>query len=140
MNAQMADGAPEFPNIAVSERDVPGVEGAPDVRVLIYTPKNAAGPLPALLWIHGGGYVLGNVEQGDLNVKAIVSAVGCAAVSVDCRLAPGPAIDDAADERQVARHQHAGRRQRGAGCAEDQHDDADRGQFIGKRGKEVGEP
>jgi acetyl esterase/lipase len=88
MNAQMAAGAPEFPNIAVSERHLPGAEGAPDVRVLVYTPKNAAGPLPALLWIHGGGYVLGNVEQDDLNVKAIVSAVGCAAVSVDYRLAP----------------------------------------------------
>jgi acetyl esterase/lipase len=40
-----------------------------------------------LLWIHGG-YVIGSADQEDLGVKNIVSAVGCAAVSVDYRLAP----------------------------------------------------
>lgn len=88
MNTQMASAAPAFPEIEVSERLVPGPAGAPDVPVLVYLPKNAQGPLPALLWIHGGGYVLGSAAQDDLNVKAIVAAVGCAAVSVDYRLAP----------------------------------------------------
>lgn len=88
MSAQMLPSLPEFPDISVSERFVPGPEGAPDVRVLVYLPTTVQGPLPALLWIHGGGYVLGTAEGEDLGVKGIVSAVGCAAVSVDYRLAP----------------------------------------------------
>ncbi|HLI08762.1 MAG TPA: alpha/beta hydrolase [Ktedonobacteraceae bacterium] len=88
MMTNMSVNLPAFPDISVSERYVPGAEGAPDVRVLVYLPTNVAKPLPALLWIHGGGYVIGSAEGEDLGVKGIVSAVGCAAVSVDYRLAP----------------------------------------------------
>lgn len=88
MNSQMLPGLPEFPDISVTERFVPGAEGMPDVRVLVYLPTTVQGPLPALLWIHGGGYVIGTADAEDLGVKSIVSAIGCAAVSVDYRLAP----------------------------------------------------
>ena len=44
--------------------------------------------MPALVWIHGGGYVLGSPEGDSLNMKTLVSEVGCAVVSVDYRLAP----------------------------------------------------
>ncbi len=88
MRSQMAPNLPVFPDIAVSERYVPGPEGAPDVRVLIYQPTTVQTPLPVLFWIHGGGYVIGSADQEDISVKSIVSAVGCAAVSVDYRLAP----------------------------------------------------
>lgn len=86
--AQAAAMAPAFPDIEVTERRIPGPAGAPDVRVLVYLPKSAPRPMPALLWIHGGGYVIGNPEGEDVGVKSIVSQVGCAAVSVDYRLAP----------------------------------------------------
>ncbi|HET9110884.1 MAG TPA: alpha/beta hydrolase, partial [Ktedonobacterales bacterium] len=75
------------PAYAVSERFIPGPEGAPDVRALIYTPA-AREAVPALLWIHGGGYIMGSADAEDPMVKSIVSAVGCAAVVVDYRLAP----------------------------------------------------
>lgn len=88
MNAQILAAVPEYPDIAVSERHIPGPQGAPDVRVLVYLPTNVSSPLPALLWIHGGGYVIGNADQADPQIKMIVSALGCAAVSVDYRLAP----------------------------------------------------
>jgi acetyl esterase/lipase len=88
MNAQAPAGLPTFSDISVSERYVPGPQGAPDVRVLVYLPTNVSTPLPALLWIHGGGYVIGSADQDDLQVKSIVARVGCAAVSVDYRLAP----------------------------------------------------
>lgn len=88
MRASMVPNLPTFPDISVSEHHVPGPEGAPEVRVLVYVPTTAPTPLPALLWIHGGGYVIGTADQDDLTVKSIVSAVGCAAVSVDYRLAP----------------------------------------------------
>lgn len=88
MNTQASAGLPDFPAISVSERFIPGAPGTPDVRVLVYQPSNRVTPLPALLWIHGGGYVLGSADQDDLQVKSMVSAVGCVAVSVDYRLAP----------------------------------------------------
>ncbi|GAB4176255.1 MAG: alpha/beta hydrolase [Roseiflexaceae bacterium] len=88
MSAQMATMAPPFPNVEVAERMVPGPAGAPDVRVLVYHPKTVAPPFPALLWIHGGGYVIGSADADDAKARAIVEAVGCVVVSVDYRLAP----------------------------------------------------
>jgi acetyl esterase/lipase len=88
MLEQMNATVPAFPDIAVSERSIPGPQGSPDVRVLVYLPRNVAAPMPALLWIHGGGYVIGSADLADANVKQIVSATGCAAVAVDYRLAP----------------------------------------------------
>lgn len=88
MLAHAPVNVPEFPDISVSERFIPGPAGAPDVRVLVYQPTSEQGSKPALLWIHGGGYVLGTPEQEDLGVKSMVSTTGCIAVSVDYRLAP----------------------------------------------------
>ena len=88
MLSQGSAAAPAFPDIDVSERHVPGPQGAPDVRVIVYLPKNTSTPTPALLWIHGGGYVMGNPDMVDLQVKNIVANTGCAVVSVDYRLAP----------------------------------------------------
>ncbi|MDQ2887950.1 MAG: alpha/beta hydrolase [Chloroflexota bacterium] len=79
---------PDFPEISVSEHSVPGPQGAPAVRVLVYQPIKRSTPLPAVLWIHGGGYVLGSADQEDLQMKSLVSTVGCVAVAVDYRLAP----------------------------------------------------
>jgi acetyl esterase/lipase len=79
---------PAFPGIEVTERFVPGLEGAPEVRVLLYQPITVEGPKASLLWLHGGGYVMGSAEQADLMLKDIVSEIGCVAVSVDYRLAP----------------------------------------------------
>jgi acetyl esterase/lipase len=88
MMSQASANVPQFSALSVSERFIPGRDQAPDVRVLVYLPNSVQEPLPALLWIHGGGYVMGSADAEDLMVKRIVSDVGCAAVSVDFRLAP----------------------------------------------------
>lgn len=80
--------APAFEEIEVTEHYVPGPVGTPKVRVLVYRPKNHKPPLPALLWIHGGGYVIGSPETDDVMIKVMVRQLGCLAVSVDYRLAP----------------------------------------------------
>ncbi len=67
---------------------VPGPDGGPEVRVRHYRPAEAEGPLPALYHIHGGGMVIGAVETEDAIVRSHCLAIGCAAVSVDYRLAP----------------------------------------------------
>ncbi|HEX3640389.1 MAG TPA: alpha/beta hydrolase [Ktedonobacteraceae bacterium] len=109
MNIQTLVDPPAFSMISVSERHIPGPQGAPDVRVLVYLPTNVSTPLPALLWLHGGGYVLGTPDQEDRQVKSIVAAIGCVAISVDYRLAPetphpGPVEDCYAALKWVYTH------------------------------------
>ncbi|MBX0331221.1 alpha/beta hydrolase [Oscillochloris sp. ZM17-4] len=102
MFAQTSAALPEFPNITVSKRTVPGPDGAPDVPVIVYVPKGAPGPLGALLWIHGGGYVIGSAEQDDAQVKGMVTQVGCVMVSVDYRLAPETAAPGSVEDCYAA--------------------------------------
>ena len=66
---------------------VPTKDGS-TVKVRLYRPSKDFGELPALLWLHGGGYCLGGVEHDDQIVRQIVQAVGCIVLSVDYRLAP----------------------------------------------------
>ena len=77
--------------VACEQRLIPGPQGAPDVRVLVYTPppgKNAAATRPAYLHVHGGGYVIGNPEINDGSNRSIAAELDCVVVSVDYRLAP----------------------------------------------------
>ncbi len=67
---------------------IPGPAGAPQVRALLYKPADAQGALPAILHIHGGGYVLGAPEMADAANRLSASELGCVIVSVDYRLAP----------------------------------------------------
>jgi acetyl esterase/lipase len=76
------------PEVAVSQHLAPGREGAPGVPLHVYTPPGAAAGRPALLHMHGGGYVLGSAAMmGALN-QARARALDCVVVSVDYRLAP----------------------------------------------------
>lgn len=85
--AQMA-GVPGLPGVAMEDRDAPGPPGAPEVPVRLYRPADLPGPLPALLYIHGGGMVLGSVEQSDALAQRLSAAAGCLVASVEYRLAP----------------------------------------------------
>ena len=76
-------------NVRREVRHVPGPQGAPDVRVLIYTPGNrGADPLPAILHIHGGGFVSGSADMSDPNSRSYAVDMECVVVSLDYRLAP----------------------------------------------------
>jgi acetyl esterase/lipase len=79
---------PASPGIEVTEHFVPGPAASPQVRVLLYRPTTPTTPKPALLLLHGGGYIIGSPEQEDSMIKSIVSSVDCIALSVDYRLAP----------------------------------------------------
>jgi acetyl esterase/lipase len=74
--------------VSTEDRRVPGPAGAPDVMVRMYRPTDPTGELPGLYWIHGGGMILGNVDQDDLACKAYAEQLGCVVVSVEYRLAP----------------------------------------------------
>ncbi|WP_440764810.1 alpha/beta hydrolase [Natronorubrum sp. DTA7] len=74
----------------VSDRRIDGPAG--DVPVRLYrpeTPSEVAGsPLPALVFCHGGGWVLGTLDSADDLCRAFATRVGAVVISVDYRLAP----------------------------------------------------
>jgi acetyl esterase/lipase len=55
--------------------------------VRLYRPHHGA-PTPALLWMHGGGYVLGSAAQDDRLCRRFSHELGMTVASVDYRLAP----------------------------------------------------
>ena len=83
----LATAGPRHPGTEVDEHVVQA-EGAPGVRVLHYRPANAQGVLPAILHIHGGGYVMGAPEMNDVDNSRLASELGCQVFSVDYRLSP----------------------------------------------------
>ena len=70
------------------EITIPGLNGAPDIRCLLYRPKDAPSASPAFLHIHGGGYVVGLPEMSDAMNLKVCGALKTLVLSVDYRLAP----------------------------------------------------
>ncbi|MFI9457077.1 alpha/beta hydrolase [Amycolatopsis sp. NPDC052450] len=74
--------------VDVSERMVAGVGGEPDVPVRIYRPAGTAGRSSVLLYLHGGGFVLGGLDTVHGAAAEIAAEAGVVVVSVRYRLAP----------------------------------------------------
>lgn len=74
--------------VSIEDHWLSGRSDHPDIRVRVYSPSNTIKDLPALLWMHGGGYAVGSPESCDRFVVGLVSSVPCIVVSVDYRLAP----------------------------------------------------
>lgn len=77
-------GAPE-PVAHVEDRGVPGPAGQIPIR--IYRPE-ASAAAPAVVFFHGGGWVVGDIEMTDPVCRILTNAARCVTVSVDYRLAP----------------------------------------------------
>ena len=56
--------------------------------VRLYRPVGANGATPALLWIHGGGYVIGSAAEDDALCRRYARTLGMTVAAVDYRLAP----------------------------------------------------
>ena len=77
---------PELVPVArLVDRQIPGPAGPLPVR--IYTPSGRA-PFPVLVYFHGGGWVIGDLDTHDPVCRRLANAAGCVVVSVDYRLAP----------------------------------------------------
>ena len=83
-----APRVPSLDDVVVEDRSAPGPAGAPVVPVRLYRPRHANGPVPALVWIHGGGMIIGDAVQDQRANLALVRGLGIAVASVDYRLAP----------------------------------------------------
>jgi acetyl esterase len=87
-------------DVAVGRVDnltIPGPGGP--IRARAYAPVAGAGPLPGLIYFHGGGFVAGSLESHDGLCRLLAAEGGFKVVAVDYRLAPEhphpAAVDDA---------------------------------------------
>jgi acetyl esterase len=81
-------------------QDVEAAGGAGPVMARLYTPVAAgSGALPGIVFFHGGGFVLGDLESYDPFCRTLANESSCRVLSVDYRLAPEhpfpAAVDDA---------------------------------------------
>jgi acetyl esterase/lipase len=83
----------------VEDREIPGPNGTIPLR--IYTPAGN-GPFPVLVFYHGGGWVICNLETHDPVCRSLANAARCVVVSVDYRLAPEHRFPAAADDCYAA--------------------------------------
>ncbi|MBC8155301.1 MAG: alpha/beta hydrolase [Bacteroidetes bacterium] len=78
---------PSPQNLTISQRVIPNA--APDGTLIrIYTPTNATGPLPVIVYYHGGGWVIGSLDVYDPSCRALAGRSQAIVVSVDYRLSP----------------------------------------------------
>jgi acetyl esterase len=84
ITAAMPRYAPREP-VWVEHRTMPGEHPVP---VRVYRPDRAAPPAPTVVYLHGGGFVLGDLDMVDSAATRVADLAGVVVVSVDYRLAP----------------------------------------------------
>ncbi len=77
----VVDASPRA-DVNTVDRDADGVPAR------VYVPREIDSPSPALVFFHGGGWVVGSIESHDLVCRALAGRAGLVVVSVDYRLAP----------------------------------------------------
>jgi triacylglycerol lipase len=83
-DSRKEDGLP----ISVERRLVATAAGSPDVSLILYRPQPVPENLPALFYIHGGGYVSGSAAMMAAQHRSLAADLKCLVVAVDYRLAP----------------------------------------------------
>lgn len=73
------------PPVRMEDLEIDGAGGK--IRLRLYYPE-ASGPLPAIVYFHGGGFVIGTLEGHDGLCSSLAVETDCCVVSVDYRLAP----------------------------------------------------
>jgi acetyl esterase/lipase len=78
--------------VRAEERRIPRADGTL-LRVMVYRPRDVtarsgSGLPPGILWIHGGGYVMGNPEQDGASYARLIAASGATIVAPAYRLGP----------------------------------------------------
>lgn len=92
-----AIGMPLLAGVYVTERRIPGPAG--EIPVRVYRRIGLTGSVPAIVYLHGGGWVVGDLDTHEGSCRLLALESDCVVVSVDYRLAPEhpfpAAIDDA---------------------------------------------
>ena len=101
----LASGEDEIEGIEtleIGDHVVPAGAHGPEVRVRLYVPLAFARPLPGVLYIHSGGFVLGSIEGEHARAASLALSVGAVLVSVEYRLAPEHPYPAALDDCYAA--------------------------------------
>jgi acetyl esterase len=97
--AKLAEKEPIFRS---HDRRIPGPSS--DLPIRIYEPREAkpGERFPVLVWFHGGGFVIGNLDTHDHACRALATQADCLVVAVDYRLAPEFKFPAAVDDSMAA--------------------------------------
>ncbi|QFZ19854.1 alpha/beta hydrolase [Saccharothrix syringae] len=87
---------PDVPDLEVEDHVVPA---DPDVAIRVYRPRGARG---AVVWLHGGGFVMGDLDTEHTWAVRIAQAANAVVVSVDYRRAPENPFPAALDDAYAA--------------------------------------
>lgn len=93
---------PRAPLARIENLQVPARDGCP-LGARLYAPSKAAG-LPALLYLHGGGFTVGGLDTHDSLCRQLALRAGCAVLSLDYRLAPEHRFPTAVEDSLDALH------------------------------------
>ena len=88
------------PMAQVRDLSAPGPRGAIPLR--LYRPEGVSGAAPTLVYIHGGGWVIGDIVTHEVLCTHLAAASGCAVVSVDYRMGPEHRFPAAPDDAVAA--------------------------------------
>lgn len=88
LKSRGASGGKRPDGVVSSDRTIPGPAGP--IKVRVYRPAAVAADkmLPALIYVHGGGWVIGDLDSHDVTAARLSVFAGVAVMSVDYRLAP----------------------------------------------------
>ncbi|MDC3961777.1 alpha/beta hydrolase [Polyangium jinanense] len=91
-------GAPRStPGVRAFLRDIPGARTA-----RVFVPEGVTQPMPAMLWIHGGGFIMGSPAQDDEGAATFARELGMTVVAPSYRLAPEHPFPAALDDLYAA--------------------------------------
>ncbi len=99
MTCDLVTDETRIPVASVEDRRLPSGDGEQDARV--YRPEGE-GPWPTVLYLHGGGFVIGDLDTHDQTCRRVARDCGAVVVAVDYRLAPENPFPDAVDDVLVA--------------------------------------
>lgn len=97
-----AQGMSTAPDPAVKTKDVTYPAGAGLQKARIYMPAGAKAPLPVILYIHGGGWVIADIDVYGGSPQALAKAANAIVVSIEYRHAPEAKFPAAHDDSNAA--------------------------------------
>lgn len=98
----LTERIPAISSRNIQRRTIPGPTGGPDVVVYLINASSTARRRPAILHIHGGGYVFGSALENIPELERFAQQLDCVVVTVEYRLAPETPFPGALDDNYAA--------------------------------------